>query len=137
MHPEAGRYSSLLGGSRRASAISIFQIGGQVGYGIGPLVAAALLAHAGGASVIAMSVPGVVAALAVAAVLPSFARNADAASPRHHTAADGAHRPIDRTAIALLVVSTGLRYLTGASFAFYCRTCWRRAACRSRRAAPS
>ncbi|HYZ15429.1 MAG TPA: MFS transporter, partial [Candidatus Acidoferrum sp.] len=33
MHPEAGRYSALLGGSRRASAISIFQIGGQVGYG--------------------------------------------------------------------------------------------------------
>jgi hypothetical protein len=35
MHPEAGRYSSLLGGNKRASAISIFQIGGQIGYGIG------------------------------------------------------------------------------------------------------
>jgi FSR family fosmidomycin resistance protein-like MFS transporter len=119
MHPEAGRYSSLLGGSKRASAISIFQIGGQIGYGIGPLVAAALLAHAGGASVIAMALPGIIAALGVAAVLPSFARDADASSPRRNATAGDAHAPIDRAAIALLVVSTGLRYLTGASFAYY------------------
>jgi len=118
MHPEAGRYSSLLGGSKRASAISIFQIGGQIGYGIGPLVAAVLLAHAGGASVIAMALPGIIAALGVAAVLPSFARDADASSPRR-TTTTSEHGPTDRGAIALLVASTGLRYLTGASFAFY------------------
>jgi MFS transporter, FSR family, fosmidomycin resistance protein len=119
MHPEAGRYSSLLGGSKRASAISIFQIGGQIGYGIGPLVAAALLAHAGGATFIAMSVPGVVAALAVAMVLPSFARDADAVSPRRMTAAEALHAHVDRVAIGLLVASTALRYFVGASFAYY------------------
>jgi FSR family fosmidomycin resistance protein-like MFS transporter len=119
MHPEAGRYSSLLGGAKRASAISIFQIGGQVGYGIGPLVAAALIAHGGAASVFALAIPGVVAALVVAAVLPSFARDADERSPRHDAAAAGPRAPIDRTSVALLVASTGLRYLTGASFAFY------------------
>lgn len=118
MHPEAGRFSSLLGGSKRASAISIFQIGGQIGYGIGPLVAAVLLAHTGAASAIAMSVPGILAALAVATVLPSFARDADASSPRHREA-DAASPRIDHGAIALLVASTALRYLTGASFAFY------------------
>ena len=119
MHPEAGRYSSLLGGSKRASAISIFQIGGQIGYGIGPLVAAVLLVHAGAGGAIALALPGILAALGVAAVLPSFARDADASSPRHGAADAGAHAPIDRGAIALLVASTGLRYLTGASFAFY------------------
>jgi len=118
MHPEAGRFSSLLGGSKRASAISIFQIGGQIGYGVGPLVAAVLLAHTGAASAIAMSVPGVLAALAVATVLPSFARDADASSPRHRDAG-AAYLRVDHGAIALLVASTGLRYLTGASFAFY------------------
>ena len=118
MHPEAGRFSSLLGGSKRASAISIFQIGGQIGYGVGPLVAAVLLAHTGAASAIAMSVPGVLAALAVATVLPSFARDADASSPRHRDAGAASLR-VDHGAIALLVASTGLRYLTGASFAFY------------------
>jgi FSR family fosmidomycin resistance protein-like MFS transporter len=119
MHPEAGRYSSLLGGNKRASAISIFQIGGQIGYGIGPLVAAALLARSGIASIVAMSVPGLLAALAIATVLPSFARDADAASPRRTAGATETHPPADVAAIVLLVTSTGLRYLTGASFAFY------------------
>ncbi|HEV3088754.1 MAG TPA: MFS transporter [Candidatus Elarobacter sp.] len=119
MHPEAGRYSALLGGSKRASAISIFQIGGQIGYGIGPLVAAALLAHAGAATVFAMSLPGIAAAIAVATVLPAFARDADAAAPRRTAPGEAAHARIDHVALALLVASTGLRYLTGASFAFY------------------
>jgi FSR family fosmidomycin resistance protein-like MFS transporter len=65
-----------------------------------------------------MSVPGVLAALAVATVLPSFARDADASSPRHRDAGAASLR-VDHGAIALLVASTGLRYLTGASFAFY------------------
>jgi MFS transporter, FSR family, fosmidomycin resistance protein len=120
MHPEAGRYSSLLGGSRRASAISIFQIGGQVGYGIGPLVAAALLAHGGAGAVTAMALPGVVAALAVAAILPQFARSADASAPRRSATGDaGATATIDRFAVGLLVASTALRYLTAAAFAYY------------------
>jgi FSR family fosmidomycin resistance protein-like MFS transporter len=120
MHPEAGRYSTLLGGTRRASAISVFQIGGQVGYGIGPLVAAALLAHGGASSIVAMSLPGLVAALAIAAFMPAFARDADAAQPRRSTAhAPASLAPRDRLAIGLLVASTALRYLTGASFAYY------------------
>jgi FSR family fosmidomycin resistance protein-like MFS transporter len=118
MHPEAGRYSSVLGGSRRASAISIYQIGGQVGYGIGPLVAGALLAHGGTGSLIAMSVPGIVAALAVAAVMPSFARSADTMAPRN-TPRDAADADVDRTGVALLIVSTALRNLVGGSFAYY------------------
>ena len=119
MHPEAGRYSSLLGGSRRASAISIYQIGGQIGYGVGPIVAAALLAHGGAASVVAMSVPGIVAALAIAAVMPGFARDADAASPRARATGDARGARVDRVAVGLLVASTALRYLAGASCAFY------------------
>ena len=118
MHPEAGRYSSVLGGSRRASAISIYQIGGQVGYGIGPLIAGALLAHGGTGSLIAMSVPGIVAALAVAAVMPSFARSADTMAPRD-VPRDAADPSVDRTGVVLLIVSTALRNLVGGSFAYY------------------
>jgi len=119
MHPEAGRYSSLLGGAKRASAISIFQIGGQIGYGIGPLVAAALLAHAGTGAAFAMAIPGVIAAIAVASVMPAFARDADAVAPRRIAESGGAASAVDRTAIVLLIVSTALRYLVGASFAYY------------------
>ena len=119
MHPEAGRYSTLLGGSKRASAISIYQIGGQVGYGLGPLVAAALLAHGGSAAIYVMAVPGILAAIAVATILPAFARDADALAPRRSVDGGAAREPIDRIGISLLVVSTGFRYLAGASFAFY------------------
>jgi len=118
MHPEAGRYSSVLGGSRRASAISIYQIGGQIGYGIGPLVAGALLARSSTASLIAMSVPGIVAALAVAAVMPSFARSADTIAPRD-TPRDAGDTSIDRFGVGLLVASTALRNLVGGAFAYY------------------
>jgi FSR family fosmidomycin resistance protein-like MFS transporter len=118
MHPEAGRYSSVLGGSRRASAISIYQIGGQIGYGIGPLVAGALLARSSTASLIAMSVPGIVAALAVAAVMPSFARSADTIAPRD-TPRDAGDADIDRVGVGLLVASTALRNLVGGAFAYY------------------
>ncbi|HTW85870.1 MAG TPA: MFS transporter [Candidatus Sulfotelmatobacter sp.] len=117
MHPEAGRYSALLGGTRRASAISIYQIGGQVGYGIGPIVAAVLLAHAGGGAAVAMAVPGVLAALGVAALMPAFARDADAVAPRH--TARFSFGQVDHVAIGFLVASTALRYLTAAAFAFY------------------
>src|SRR5579884_3442588 len=110
---------SVLGGAKRASAISIFQIGGQVGYGIGPLVAAALLAHAGTSAAFAMAIPGIVAAIAVAAVMPAFARDADAAAPRRAAPGDAARAAVDRPAIVLLVLSTALRYLVGASFAYY------------------
>lgn len=119
MHPEAGRYSTLLGGDRRASAISIFQIGGQVGYGIGPTIAAVLLAHGGPATVVAMALPGVAAALGVATVLPGLARSVGAHAPRASQGHDGENARIDRFAVALLVCSTALRYLTGAAFAYY------------------
>ena len=119
MHPEAGRYSSLLGGAKRASAISIFQIGGQIGYAVGPLVAAELLAHAAPGALFAMSAPGIVAALAIAIVLPAFARSADEAAPRRFAEAHEVPLGVDRISVALLVVSTALRYLTGVSFAYY------------------
>ncbi len=119
MHPEAGRYSTLLGGSRRASAISIYQIGGQLGYGVGPLVAAAALAHGGSASLAAMAGPGLLAALAVGVAMPGFARSADALAPRRVPAAGERGPAVDRVALGLLVTSTALRHLVGASFAYY------------------
>jgi FSR family fosmidomycin resistance protein-like MFS transporter len=117
MHPEAGRYSALLGGARRASAISIYQVGGQIGYGLGPYLAAVLLVHAGAGAALLMIVPGILAALAVAVVLPAFARDADARAPRD-TAGSALGR-VDHVAIGLLVASTALRYLAASSFAFY------------------
>jgi MFS family permease len=65
-----------------------------------------------------MSLPGIVAALAITTVMPGFARSADAHAPRR--AADGeTDAKVDRYAVGLLMASTALRYLVGAAFTVY------------------
>lgn len=119
LHPEAGKYSSMLSGARKAGGISVFQIGGQLGYAAGPAVVALLLARYGGAGTLALVVPGVVAAAFIFAAM----RRVDASAVRLHTAhtAKGprAATGTDRLGVTLLVSSTGLRYFAGAAFMTY------------------
>jgi FSR family fosmidomycin resistance protein-like MFS transporter len=119
MHPEAGRYTAMLGGSRRASAISIYQIGGQVGYGLGPAVVGLLLGAYGPRGSLFLLIPGV---LAVAAIL-AFMRGIDGTARSMHAGNTPAARTsdprVDRVGVGLLIASTALRYLVAASFAYY------------------
>jgi MFS transporter, FSR family, fosmidomycin resistance protein len=119
MHPEAGRYTAMLGGVRRASAISIYQIGGQVGYGLGPAVVGLLLGAYGPRGALLLLVPG---ALAVAGIL-LFMRAIDGTARSMHAdnapAARTKDSPVDRISVGLLIASTSLRYLVAASFAYY------------------
>lgn len=71
-HPEASRRAHEKSGELRATAMSWFSVGGNVGIGLGPLVVAALLAwgtHALAAGLVAI---GLAAALALAAGRPMF-----------------------------------------------------------------
>ena len=61
MHPEAGKYAALLSGSRRSGGISIFQIGGSLGFALGPVTIAALLAHFGRFGSLVLLGPGLIA----------------------------------------------------------------------------
>lgn len=116
MHPEAGKYAAMLSGERTSGGISIFQIGGALGYSLGPAIVGKLLADYGTRGSLGMLVPGVVAVAAIAVAMPRVHR----AARRAHTAAgsQGAAR-VDRTGVALLVGSTALRYLVGAAFMTY------------------
>ncbi|HET9096250.1 MAG TPA: MFS transporter [Candidatus Baltobacteraceae bacterium] len=118
MHPEAGKYAALLSGARKSSGISIFQIGGAVGYAFGPVVIAYILQHSGTHGSLWMIAPGV----AGVAVLFVLMRGLDA----HAQRAQEAHRAtlppsgyVDRTGVGLLVLGTALKYLVGASFMTY------------------
>ena len=116
MHPEAGKYAALLSGSRRTAGISIFQIGGSLGFALGPITIAALLAAFGRNASIVMLVPGV---LAVAYVYVMMRRVHSLAEPERksrHADAAAAAAPIDRTGIALVVASTAMRFLTTTAF---------------------
>jgi FSR family fosmidomycin resistance protein-like MFS transporter len=116
MHPEAGRYSSMLSGSRKATGMSIFIIGGQIGFSLGPVLAAIALAHwRGGTAWLAL--PGL---LAVAGLFWAMRSVGPRAERRHEAAV--AHvdvPPADRLAIGLLVVSTALRQLVNSSFMIF------------------
>ena len=117
MHPEAGKYSAMLSGARRAGGISIFQIGGQIGYAAGPAVVAVLLARYGGTGTLVLAAPGALAA----AILFVAMRRVDRTAVRAHKAAAVAARggAVDRFGVTLLVASTGLRYFTTAAFMTY------------------
>jgi FSR family fosmidomycin resistance protein-like MFS transporter len=118
MHPEAGKYSAMLSGARKAGGISIFQIGGQIGYAIGPAVVAMVLARFGGEGTLLLAVPGIPLVAVLFATMPHLDRSAVRAHRARPAAATLAAN-VDRTGVTLLVASTGLRYFTSAAFMTY------------------
>jgi len=120
MHPEAGKYSAMLSGSKRASGISIFQVGGQVGYSLGPALVAVLFARFGPSGALWLFVPGGCAVAYLFAVM----RRVDRSAERLH-ATVAAARPaaargrVDRIGVALLLASTALRHFVSAAFMTY------------------
>jgi FSR family fosmidomycin resistance protein-like MFS transporter len=120
MHPEAGKYSAMLSGSRRASGISIFQIGGQAGYAAGPAAIAWLYARYGSQGSLILLVPG---ALAIA-LLFALMRRVDRSATRAHAEVRlaNAAQPgvkVDRVGVGLLISSTALRQFVSAAFMTY------------------
>jgi MFS transporter, FSR family, fosmidomycin resistance protein len=75
-HPEGSKFAAFAGGRRRASAMSLFSIGGNLGFGLGPTVATPLVLAFGLAGGTLLAVPCLVAAgllLALVPFLGSFA----------------------------------------------------------------
>lgn len=119
MHPEAGKYSAMLSGARRASGISIFQVGGQVGYALGPAAIALLYARFGTGGAVWLFVPGAIAVAYLFAVMRRVDRSAErfhASVPVKAAAAGGR---VDRVGVSLLLASTALRHFVSAAFMTY------------------
>ena len=75
-HPEGSKFAAYVSGERRASGMSLFSIGGNVGYALGPIVATALVLRFGldGGLLIALPCLAVAGLLLVSApYLRSFA----------------------------------------------------------------
>lgn len=62
-HPEASRIAQLVGGHRRGMAQSVFQVGGNGGSAIGPLLAAIIIIPYGQRSIIWSAIAAFVAGL--------------------------------------------------------------------------
>lgn len=62
-HPEGSKFAAYVSGQKRASGMSYFNIGGNLGYALGPLVATALVLWLGLEGGLLLVVPGLMAAV--------------------------------------------------------------------------
>src|SRR5213083_1067804 len=75
-HPEGSKFAAFAGGRRRASAMSLFSIGGNLGFALGPTVATPLVLAFGLTGGLLLAVPCLAVAfglLVLAPFLGSFA----------------------------------------------------------------
>ncbi len=76
-HPEASKQAFLIGGEKKATALSIYSVGGNVGFGLGPLFATFLLDLSGRKGMVGLLIPALIIALLANWSLPSLRRLAD------------------------------------------------------------
>jgi MFS transporter, FSR family, fosmidomycin resistance protein len=103
-HPEGSKFAAYTSGRRRASGMSLFSIGGNLGYALGPAIATPLVLAFGLSGGLLLAVP----CLAVAALLVAAARYLVGFAPTDETnpGATGDNRP---GALALLLGVIALR----------------------------
>jgi len=111
-HPEGYRTAASVAGDRKATALSWFSLGGNVGIALGPPLVTTLIAVLGLAGTLGMIVPTVVVTAVLLAVLPMMARPAAAAASRP-TRAHG--RNMTR-AMAILMLMVTIRSLAHLGF---------------------
>jgi FSR family fosmidomycin resistance protein-like MFS transporter len=73
-HPEGSRFANYVSGARRASGMSLFSVGGNVGFAVGPLLVTPLLLAFGLRGTVFVLVPTWTAAAVIALELPRLRR---------------------------------------------------------------
>ncbi len=78
-HPEALTHARTVSGSQVTTGNSWFFLGGNIGFGLGPLLVGALMAYFGAHGPVLMIVPTLLGCLLLASQMPKFTRSANAA----------------------------------------------------------
>jgi FSR family fosmidomycin resistance protein-like MFS transporter len=103
-HPEGAKFAAFASGRRRASGMSYFNIGGNTGYALGPIVVTPLVVWLGlGGGVLAM-VPVLAMAFVLVRALPALARVVPVSTEHHRGDEED-----DVRAMSVLAVVIGLR----------------------------
>jgi FSR family fosmidomycin resistance protein-like MFS transporter len=105
-HPEGSKFASYVSGSRRASGMSFFSVGGNVGFALGPILAAVFISAFGLHGGLLLAVPGLVVGAALVFVRPYLAEFAPSGAER---AAVASREDAESRGLALLLVVVGLR----------------------------
>ncbi len=69
-HPEASKYARYVSGERRSGGMSLFSIGGNLGFAVGPLVTSTLVLALGLEGGLLLALPAVVIAVLLAFAIP-------------------------------------------------------------------
>jgi MFS transporter, FSR family, fosmidomycin resistance protein len=104
-HPEGSKFASYVSGSRRASGMAFFSIGGNIGFALGPLVASSAVLAFGLDGGLVLALP----ALAVAAVLLAVRPHLASFSPSPERLVESRGEPGQPGALALLIGVIALR----------------------------
>jgi FSR family fosmidomycin resistance protein-like MFS transporter len=105
-HPEGSKFASYASGSRRASGMSFFSVGGNIGFALGPVYASALILTLGLKSGLLIALPGLAVATGLVLVLRYLASFAPDESPGERRAAAA---KTETRGLVLLLVVVGLR----------------------------
>jgi MFS transporter, FSR family, fosmidomycin resistance protein len=105
-HPEGSKFASYVSGSRRASGMSFFSVGGNVGFALGPILAAAFISALGLRGGLLLAVPGLLVGLALIFVRRYLAEFAPSGTA---LAAAAGRQEAERRGLILLLVVVGLR----------------------------
>jgi FSR family fosmidomycin resistance protein-like MFS transporter len=104
-HPEASKFASYVSGVKRASGMSFFSVGGNLGFSLGPLVASGVIIAFGLNGGLLIMVPGLLVGAGLVVLIGYLAAFAPTVEQtRTGSAARGQPR-----ALVLLLVVVGLR----------------------------
>jgi MFS transporter, FSR family, fosmidomycin resistance protein len=106
-HPEGTKFAAFASGRKKASGMSAFSIGGNVGFALGPITAGALVAAFGLRGGLLLVVPGLAVGAALLLQLRHFAGLVPVAGQAGGEGAGAA----DRGALGLLLALVGCRSL--------------------------
>ncbi len=114
-HPEGYRTATGVAGDRKATALSWFSLGGNVGFALGPLLVATFITAFGLAGTLGLLVPSLLVAIGLVAGLPAISRAASA-----ERAGDGPARAANMPgAMTLLIAIAALRSWSTLGFATF------------------
>ncbi len=105
-HPEGYKTAYLATGEKKATGISLFSVGGNIGYGLGPLAVAFCLTAFGQRGLLLLCVPGVVVGTLLLWCLPWLSR-ARSLHKETHTPAGALPQGISALALVLGIVMFG------------------------------
>jgi FSR family fosmidomycin resistance protein-like MFS transporter len=104
-HPEGSKFASYVSGARRASGMSFFSVGGNVGFALGPVYASSLILALGLNGGLLLALPGFL----VAAGLIACLRYLQEFAPENAMSQDAPPARAERRGLKLLLVVVGLR----------------------------